>query len=164
MSRVIYIGLVSLLMSASAAARAEGGCPPGQVPYTGTPAEGSAASIASCGPIPSNRRAVSPQWETRWGSIASGGEYGIVTGLKSERQARKNAIAECQKRGGTTCKELLTFRDQCAAVVVSTSQSFAQAAASEEDAIGTGKKRCAASNTGDCWVYYSGCSLPVRAN
>ncbi|WP_442965366.1 DUF4189 domain-containing protein [Pseudomonas sp. CGJS7] len=156
---VVLIGLLALPLQA----RAEGGCPPGHIPYAGTPALGSAASIASCGPIPSSQPAA-PQWETRWGAIAEGGEFGIVTGMRSERKAKKAAIAECQKRGGTTCSTMLTFRNQCAAVVSSTTNSFAQGAAYEEDAVAAGEKRCRESNTGKCWVYYSGCSLPVRVN
>lgn len=144
---------------------AEGGCPAGQVPYSGTSAEGSAASMASCGHIPSNQPA-SPQWETRWGAIASDqkGAYGIVTGMTSERRAKKAALVQCEERGGIYCAPTFSFRNKCAAVVVSTTESFAQSAPYEDQAIDVGKMRCADSGSGECWVYYSGCSLPVRVN
>lgn len=159
MRNVALLVLVVALLPVPAIA--EGGCPLGQIPYSGTPPPGSAASLATCGPIPISPPSA-PQWETRWGAIASGGGFGIVTGASSERKAVKGAIAECQKRGGTSCKKLMTFRNQCAAVVSSTTESFAQAAPYEQDAVEVGKERCAESKTGDCWVYYSGCSLPVR--
>lgn len=152
---------VLIALAIPASAFAEGGCPPGQIPYSGTPSAGSAASMATCGPIPVNR-AATPQWETRWGAIASGGAFGIVTDMKSERAAKKAAIAECQKRGGTTCGMMLAFRNQCAAVVSSSTKSFANGAAHEEDAVAAGQEQCKKSNTGECWVYYSGCSLPVQ--
>ncbi|MEH6421275.1 DUF4189 domain-containing protein [Pseudomonas sp. CGJS7] len=144
---------------------AKGGCPPGQIPYTSTPAEGSAASIASCGPIRSNQPPP-PQWETRWGAIASDqkGAYGIVTGMTSERRAEKAAVSQCKELGGISCAATFSFYNQCAAVVVTTTKSFAQSAAEEDQAIAVGKARCEDSGSGECWVYYSGCSLPVRTN
>jgi hypothetical protein len=163
-NRLLFASM-SVLCAVFQPAYAEGGCPPGHMPINASAPAGSAASMASCVPIPENEPLV-PQWKTRWGAIASqkeGSEFGIVTGAKSERQAKSAALAECTKRGGTLCEVILTFRNQCAAVVSSTTQSFAQGAAYEEDAVATGQKRCKESNTGKCWVYYSGCSLPVRA-
>lgn len=161
MNMKIYICALIPLIAFPFLARAEGGCPPGQMPNSVWSQTGSNESLASCMPIPESR-SDKPQWETRWGAIASGGAFGIVTGMRSERVAKKAAIAECQKRGGTKCKEMLIFRNQCAAVVSSTSESFAQGAPYEDQAIAAGQKRCVASNTGSCWVYFSGCSLPVR--
>ena len=157
------VSILMLMALTSEPAMAEGACPPGQIPYTGTPAEGTAASIASCGPIQTSRPA-SPQWETRWGAVASDekGAFGIVTDMKSERQARKFALAQCKELGGVSCRSGLTFHNQCVAVVTSATRSFTQGAPYEDQAIATGMKRCEASNSGECWVYYSGCSLPVR--
>lgn len=142
---------------------AEGGCPPGQIPYSGTPASGSAASMATCGPIPTSRPA-KPQWESRWGAVASDstGEFGIVTNMKSERTARKAALQECAKRGGVSCSATFTFHDQCAAVVSSEAISFSQGAPTEDEAKQLAVSQCEAAQSGRCWVFYSGCSLPVK--
>lgn len=152
-----------MLFCVATTAYAEGGCPPGQIPYTATPAPGSAESIASCGPVPTDDPAA-PSWESRWGAIATdgNGSFGIVAGMKNERKAKKAALAECQKRSGGECGSNFSYRNQCAAVINSRTQSFSQSAASIDEAKAIGQRRCNESGTGECWVYYSGCSLPVR--
>lgn len=164
MNRLIVALLTSLFFIAGPA-YADGGCPPGEMPNNAWASTGSNESVASCIPMPDSGP-TKPQWETRWGAIASqkqGSEFGIVIGKKTERQATKASIGECVKRGGTACESLLTFRNQCAAVVSSKTQSFAQGAPYEADAIAAGQKLCRESNSGECWVYFSGCSLPERA-
>lgn len=155
--RFKILTLLSISLATPGAAFAEGGCPPGQIPYSGT-------SLSSCGPIPSTPSR-QPEWESRWGAIATDlkGTFGIATGLTSERRAKKEALADCRGRGATSCTADFTFRDQCAAVVNSTTRTFSQSAATEAEAIQIGQSRCAASASGKCWVFYSGCSLPVKA-
>lgn len=155
--------LILLLFLLPGLACAEGGCPPGQVPYSGTYAMGSAESLATCGPIPTSRPAP-PVWQSRWGAVASDstGEFGIVTDMKSERAAKKAALAECAKRGGVSCSANFTFHNQCAAVVSSESISFSQGAPTEEKAKELAMSQCTAAQSGRCWLYYSGCSLPVQ--
>lgn len=149
---------------ASAGLHAEGGCPPGLMPNNTSAPAGSAESMNSCIPIPTDTQG--PAWSTRWGAIASDeeGSFGIVTGIDSERKAKKAALAKCAaERGSKSCTLDLAFRNQCAAIVTSGGQVFIQGAAYEEDAIAAGQKRCAESKAEKCWVHYSGCSLPVRA-
>lgn len=105
------------------------------------------------------------RWEDRWGAIAadSGAStvFGIVTNMPNERAAQKAAVSECENRGGVDCKAGFTYRSQCAAIAASTKQTFVQGAAYEEDAKRMAMGSCVA--TGEqCWVYYSGCSLPER--
>lgn len=154
--RLIAFTLLSLSLAVPSAASAEGGCPPGQVPYSGT-------SLSSCGPIPSTQSR-QPEWESRWGAIATDlkGTFGIATGMASERKAKKEALADCRSRGASSCTADFTFRDQCAAVVNSTTRTFSQSAATEAEAVRIGQRRCAASASGNCWVFYSGCSFPVK--
>lgn len=142
---------------------AEGGCPPGQIPYSGTPVPGSTASMATCGPIPTSQPAA-PQWRSRWGAIADDryGVFGIVADERSERSAKKAAVAACIDRGGKDCKATFTYRDQCAVVVGTDTNSISQGAATIEQAKSLALEKCEAAGSKECWVYYSGCSLPVR--
>lgn len=155
-----YLYVAALM--ASAAVHAEAGCPPGQMPVNASAPEGSAQSMASCAPIPTNPRG--PSWRTRWGAIASdeSGSFGIVTGIDSERKATKAALAKCARSGSKSCALDMTFRNQCAAVVANGTQVFIERAPYEEQAIAAGKTRCEESKAVECWVHYSGCSLPAR--
>ncbi|WP_408952109.1 DUF4189 domain-containing protein [Lysobacter sp. Hz 25] len=161
--RYQFFFILVALSVAPFASHAEGGCPPGQMPGNLTAAEGAAASMASCVPIPQEPRR--RKWESRWGAVATDekGAFGIATDKKSEREAKKSALSECTSRGGMTCSSGLVFRNQCAAVVNSSTRSFSQSAATENEAVTAGQQRCKESSTGKCWVYFSGCSLPVRA-
>lgn len=92
------------LLNICGLAHAEGGCPSGMIPYSGT-------DLSSCGPVPagyygsSNDNASQPRkppvrWATTWGAIALDnklGKVGAVTGQPSEQAA---ARADCHKRGG----------------------------------------------------------------
>lgn len=155
---IVFVGL----SAASRISSAEGGCPSGLMPTNASVPEGSAASLASCAPIPEGPNA--RKWQSRWGAVATDdhGIFGIVTGQRSERSARSSATAECKRRGGSPCIADFTFRNQCAVVVSSSTVSYAQGAATEKEAEAIAMPRCKASNSGECWVYYSGCSLPVR--
>jgi hypothetical protein len=142
-------------------ARAEGGCPPGMIPYR----PGTDPSV--CGPMPSTGTAtvpVGPQWVSRWGAIVSDGSgtYGIAAGAESKFGAKSKAMEDCRQRGGKPCKLQFAYRDQCAVVVSTTSRSFSRGAATEELAASLAIDECQKSGSGECWVYYTGCSLPVR--
>lgn len=159
--RILMLALLAVLLTTYVPAFAEGGCPQGQMPMNISAPLGSAQSLVSCTPIPTSP---GPHWATRWGAIASdsSGEFGIATGLASERAARKAALAECAKRGGVRCNASFTFYNQCAAVASSESISFSQGAATEQEAKDLALRKCKDASAGRCWIYYSGCSLPVR--
>ena len=162
--RALLVSFFSLALLLCGSAHAEGGCPPGLIPNNTSAPAGSAESLNSCIPIPSDTQG--PTWRTRWGAIASDeeGSFGIVTGVATERKAKKAALSKCAaERGSKSCTLDLAFRNQCAAIVTSGSQAFIQGAPYEEDAIAVGQKRCEESKAAKCWVHYSGCSLPVRA-
>lgn len=162
--RPVVLALIALTSLASGAVHSEGGCPPGYMPINASAQAGSAASLASCAPIPSADPARSP-WKTRWGAIASDqhGHFGYASGSESERKAKREALAQCEKGGGRGCTVDLAYRNQCAAVVASGTQVFTQGAAFVEDAIAEGERRCKESNSTKCWVHYSNCSLPTQA-
>ena len=112
----------------------------------------------------SNQQVV--RWADRWGAIAGDGDgtYGIVADMPSKQEAQRAAIAECGKRAGSaSCHVRLAYYNQCAAVGASTTNSFSSSAETVEEAQQRAMRRCEeASGKGTCWVYYSGCSLPVQ--
>ena len=153
--------LIAVVFAFSAAVHAEGGCPAGMIPHSGT-------SATSCAPIPQGPQgqpAAPIQWASRWGAIASDGQLGVVgavTGLESKNEARNAAIAECGSRGGHDCKVETTYRNQCLVVVSGNAKSNNVTAASIERATQIGMESCGKRGDSNCRVYYSGCSLPVR--
>lgn len=108
------------------------------------------------------------KWESRWGAIASDGKghYGITGEFPNERSAKNAALLDCKKEGGINCRLKYSYRDQCSAIVASDyGNAFIQLAPYENEAKDIAAKRCADENGKDaCWVYYSGCSLPVRVD
>ncbi|NUO74729.1 MAG: DUF4189 domain-containing protein [Lysobacter sp.] len=108
-----FLVLVSMLAFARPAA-AEDGCPAGFIPNaTGTP---NVQCIPAGG---SGYSAPFETWERRWGAFTSDavtGKIGLATAMSSKRKAVKEAMRDCQARGGAQCKLLLTFTNQCAAI------------------------------------------------
>jgi hypothetical protein len=162
--------LVGLLCLTAGVVHAEGGCPPGMIPASGT-------DINSCVPIPpgyySNQAqnpAQSPQpplprWKDSWGAIATAlpkGILGVSNNLPSERQAAQAALADCQSKGGTTCKLESTYGNACDAMIVGHPGYAIAAGASENEAIQKAMKMCTDGGDANCHVYYSACSLPQR--
>ncbi|OOG47804.1 DUF4189 domain-containing protein [Rhodanobacter sp. C01] len=164
--RCLLFGLLLLL---GKMAHAEGGCPPGMIPASGT-------DINSCVPIPpgyyNNQQQAQPQppppppqWTSQWGAIATdgpGGHLGVATNLSSKDDAEQVAITDCQAKGGVPCAIEVAYDNECAAMVVGHTEHSSNAAASLDEAIHLGMLTC--NNAGDtnCHVYYSACSLPVR--
>lgn len=163
MKQIILLIATALTALPIWAAHAEGGCPPGQIPYTATPAAGSAASMASCGPIPNQRSSI--QWESRWGAIASDPHTGIVGAVdrrKSKRDATKDAVSECKSRGGDQCKVEFTYRDQCVVTIAGDTWANNGYGESIEVATQFGMNACEKRGDTNCHIYYQACSLPVR--
>ena len=127
-----------------------------------------AAHAGPCQPDIDNDAPVpSVHWQDRWGAIAAddgpNAVFGIVTNMASKRAAQKAAIAECKNRGGGDCEVSLAYYNQCAAVAAGAAGTFSSSAATIEEAAQRATNRCEDANgRGACWVYYSGCSLPVR--
>lgn len=126
-----------------------------------------AAQAGPCQPDVDDAPAIqSVRWQDRWGAIAAdeNAVYGIVADMSSKHQAKKAAIAECKKRGGESCEIQLAYYNQCAVVIAGTTGSNVSHAATEEEAASTGISNCEkVDGEGACRVYYSGCSLPVKA-
>lgn len=115
--------------------------------------------------VGSNQQPAAPpvRWADRWGAIADDGNgvAGIVASMQSKDLAESSAISECKKRGGGACTIALTYHNQCAAVATSNTAAFSSGAPTLEEAKDRAMQQCG--RTGEqCWIYYSGCSLPVR--
>ncbi|WP_081613505.1 DUF4189 domain-containing protein [Xanthomonas sacchari] len=110
------------MLFAMGSARAENGCPPGQLPAQAN------GVITSCTPIPSGyyqQQAPQPRpsgrWINTWGAIAVGSvdattDYGVTTGKFSQAEAEADALQRCGKHGATNCEIALKYHNQCAAI------------------------------------------------
>ncbi|WP_434032052.1 DUF4189 domain-containing protein [[Pseudomonas] boreopolis] len=144
----------------SGAARAQLVCGPGTTP---NPA-------GSGGPVPcipisdnsgSNSSGPGGHWATRWGAFASdtkSGAIGVATGLASKGKAEKAAIADCRGKGGSDCRTLLAYYNQCAAVAWGDGALQASSAARKEEAEERALGLCAR-NGKSCEIFFSECSF-----
>lgn len=146
--------------------RAEGGCPPGMLPASGT-------DISSCAPAPPGYYRTQPQplppppplWASRWGAIATYAPTGVLgssENLPSKDQAEQAALADCKAKGGLNCKVDIAYGNECAAVVVGDKGYNVNPGATADLASERGIKICAEDGGKGCHVYYSACSLPKR--
>ncbi|MEH6414567.1 DUF4189 domain-containing protein [Pseudomonas sp. CGJS7] len=163
LSRARQLALLACasLTSVANKVNAEGGCPAGMIPYQGT-------NTMSCGPMSSNGYDTTPSgpyWVSQWGAIA-GDKASLVVGAvdsrDSKRRARADAISECETRGGSKCKVIFTYRNQCVAMVKAKTRAINVSEVDVDQAIRVGMKECRGWNDGECSVYYQACSPPVR--
>jgi hypothetical protein len=163
--------LLGSLLLLSNVIHAEGGCPPGLIPASGT-------DINSCIPIPpgyySNQQTAQPQlprppppeWATQWGAIATDktkGVLGAVTGLSSKSEAQQAAMADCQAKGGSPCKLEVAYDNECATLAVGSKGYSINTGNTPDAASQLAIKTCSADGDDPaCHVYYSACSLPQR--
>jgi hypothetical protein len=163
--RILLFGMLLLLGSV---VHAEGGCPPGMIPASGT-------DINSCVPIPpgyySNQAPAPapapapPRWIDQWGAIATDFAHssaGASVNQPNREAAEQAAIANCQSNGGSTCKVELWYTNQCAAMAVSDTGHNAKAGVTLDAANQAAMKVCNEAGDTNCRVYYSACSLPVQ--
>lgn len=150
----------------TAAAHAQTACPPGLIPY----ATGQGGGVAACGPDPSyNQQSQQPmsrppRWADQWGALASddaAGILGVSKDMPTKRSAEDAAMAECKAKGGTKCRNIANYQNECAAMVVGHAGYRIFFGKTTENAIASGMKTCNAENSG-CHVYYSACSDPIR--
>ncbi|MCH7294310.1 DUF4189 domain-containing protein [Acinetobacter higginsii] len=144
----------------STLALAEGGCPEGQFPQQYGTTMGCTTMNAG------GNQPVAPVWADRWGAIANDtkGIFGIVSNLRSKRQAEKAAIEECRKRGGGACKVDYTYHNQCVAVGGNDAAANTASGPDLDEVKVRAVRNCEAQSNKKCIVFYSGCSMPVRVN
>ena len=159
--KISLIVLAIALLGAHRPAVAEGACPAGMIPHSGT-------STSSCGPIPSGPSGYglrTPKGKNSWGAVAGDDAkavVGAVTNLPSKREAVKAAIENCRSRGGVDCTLTVAYVNQCVVVVTSDTRYAAINAKTAELATEIGLKDCETKKDGECRLYYADCSRPVR--
>lgn len=159
--------LVLLLLVLPSISFAEGGCPQGQYPQNGQ-------GWQSCVPIPganangssqTGRVHVPSKWSEKWGAVATGGKdhLGISSELPSKDAAIEAAVEECKSRGGINCRMSHVYANQCIAVIGRPdAPSDISDGSNEKEAVQLGMAKCDQEGLSGCWVYYSGCSLPIE--
>lgn len=102
------------------------------------------------------------RWADQWGAIATDnqlGKVGVSVNEPGKSSAELKALNNCQNKGGTQCKILISYYNQCGAMIVGDGKINANSAATIKQASEAGLKICSAGAT-NCHVYYSACSLP----
>jgi hypothetical protein len=144
--------------------RAEGRCPDGYFPIGGGNAgwEGCAPMGPEAGA--GDAGATQPQWETRWGAVATtDGAMGVSTAKNSQDSAEQEAISQCQAHsGGKVCQVRIAYYNQCVAVAWGDGGSRMTRSPDIGDAEATALNNCKKSTT-NCDLYYSACSYAERA-
>ncbi len=160
---VLYLSLL-LSLFVHADVRAEGNCPDGYFPIGGGNAgwEGCAPMGPAAGAGDAGEP--EPQWETRWGAVATtDGAMGVSAAKNSQNSAEREAISQCQAHsGGKACQVRIAYYNQCVAVAWGDGGSRMTRAPDLEDAEATALSNCKKSTT-NCDLYYSACSYAERA-
>lgn len=156
--------LALALLVGSMAVHAQAACPPGTVPY------GTGNDPSACGPDdsqlqePAQPRLPPQIWVDHWGAMVSDdslGKLGVAADKQDEGRAWQAAEEDCRAKGGLNCTRLISYRNQCIAMVLGDKTYSFSAGTTATNAIQQATKKCSASTTG-CHVYYSACSLPLR--
>jgi hypothetical protein len=90
------------------------------------------------------------------------GVLGTALGANSETDATRQAIDDCQsKGGGGGCRVEIAYHNQCAVLVVGSRGSLTARAASKEEASKIGIAKCSTDGDTSCRVFYSACTEPI---
>ena len=135
-------------------------CPHGYMPLGGQ-----GAGWTGCAPINASNidpPDPGPQWASRWGAVATSADgFGASQDQRSKREAKKAALKSCKENGASKCKVVQYFLNQCAALAWGETFGTNYRAGTKEDAEKMALERCS-SRTGDCRIFFSGCSYPQR--
>lgn len=159
----IHRCLLAMSLLVAGAASAEQGCPDGFIPNAaGTPGApcvpGSAPNWEGSSQPPRAR------WAARWGAFAGdseSGKIGQASGMASEREAEKKALAHCRSKGGSDCRVELTYSNQCGVVAYGGGYMNTASAATVDEASEIALRRCR-DNSSSCKIYFSDCSYAER--
>ena len=168
-ARIVVIGIAML---GTNVVFAEGGCPPGMYPIGGQGVQGCAPIPGAQGSGPgSSVSAPAPprptgEWITTWGALAGaveGKQGGASVSELTEREARRKAIEDCEKRAGGRCKVEFVYHQQCVAAVVSELESTGTKYVSDatvEAATEIALEDCRKAGGKQCRSIYSACAVP----
>lgn len=96
-----------------------------------------------------------------WGAFSqgAGGKLGWTTGARSEREARRAALADCLRNGGTGCEVEGTFVNSCGAVAFGPENWSASYAPPQSMALHELEAKVLGRCGAECTIVRSGCSL-----
>jgi len=117
------------------------------------------------GQQPQMPKAPPQRWQDHWGAIVTDpvkSNLGTAVNMTSQSEAEQAALADCQGKGGTACKQDIAYRNQCAAMVVGDTGYDTKAGATVNDAVQAAMKVCNTVPGDHCHSYYTACSQPVR--
>lgn len=103
-------------------------------------------------------------WETTWGAIAPspvGAVLGTAVGAPSKEEAERLALEDCKVKGGTACRVIAVYSNQCGAMIVGSNELYGVSGPTKRKAEKAGIDYCKDSNDTDCRVYYSECTKPI---
>jgi len=139
----------------------------GKVVVGQTPASNGVASMPLCQRDDQGNtapQAPPEKWESRWGAIATDQKkpvLGVATNALSQQEAERNALFDCQSKGGATCKIQVSYANACGAMVVGNGWYSTAYGRTTNEAIQSAMKICNADGA-KCHVYYTTCSPAVR--
>jgi hypothetical protein len=157
MRTIALLGLCFMPLMAFAQTACPIGTAAGSMGCGPSPSEGTGGGVAS--PRPSGK------WEKTWGAIAASGsgDTGIALKQKDKKSAVAEAKRQCSRGGASDCKELISFRNQCAALVAPANGGLGGSwgrAATLELAVEDSMKGCEKTTGQACRIVLSGCSEP----
>lgn len=105
------------------------------------------------------------QWSDRWGAIAideGTAAAGTVEGQTSKSAATSEVLRQCESLGGTNCKVIMVFVNQCGAASQSQidGRVFTVSRKTKQESEDSAIANCGGRNS--CKIVYSQCSPPVR--
>ena len=102
-------------------------------------------------------------WQKTWGAIAPssvGGVLGTAVGAGSKREAKRLALADCQAKGGRSCRVDVAYQNQCVSMVTGDKTYSWARAASVAQATKLAMDDCNKDNE-SCDIYYFACTEPI---
>ena len=156
---------LGLAFTSTSVIHAQAACPPGTIPYGTGQGQNVCGSDGNQQQREQQPSPLPPQWDRRWGAIATdgpGGHAGVAVSQSSKRAAEQAALADCQAKGGTQCAIEVAYDNECAAMVIGDKGHNSGAAPTLDRATQLGLDACKKHGDTNCHVYYSACSLPER--
>lgn len=157
-----------MLLLAARVVSAEQGCAPGFFPGGMQPGGPICVPIPGYGTTNNTTSTGDSVWSSRWGAIALGGGVdgvdvaGVSEGLSSSRKAKRAALEDCKSDGGSDCRIIVSYTNQCVALATGPGGTSHGRAASVTRAEVLAMEACSSSSTGRCEVIYSACSMPEQ--
>lgn len=156
---LLLFAFLMITTLSTSAARAEGGCPPGEYPQEGN-------GWRTCVPIPgaeqnSTATATSGYWTESWGALATyvpKGVVGVATGLGRRRDAEQAALLDCKEKAGATCKLEAYYQNACVALAGSDTGYAINSNADSDVAKKNALETCSKAGYPNCHIFYSSCS------